>query len=319
MGNWVGVVTNAGAELLNAWAGGSSLSVYAATAGTGTVAAASLAAQTALANQKQTVSIVSKSIADDADGLKIQVQITAPTAGYTLNQIGLWAKVDNGAGKLLALYQNTDGISVPAASTSSDFAYTFYGYLTVSNAASISVTIDTSATATMSAVQAAIVEATAELRPIIATTAPTITTAGAVGQAYIDTATSRIWRCTAASSGAYTWEPLLNVLTGAAAPTITTAGMVGQKYINTKTTDVYICKKASPDTGTYVWAEIITSGNIGAQYVGYADVAQNAYYARNPIGLTTHGLRNEYFIAKDEYDSTKHAPTAEGEICWLYG
>ena len=318
MGNWVGVVTNAGAELLSAWAEGSTLSVYAATAGTGTVAEASLAAQTALTNQKQSVSIISKSVADDADGLKIQVQITAPTTAYTLNQIGLWAKVDNGAGKLLALYQNSDGISIPTASASPDFAYTFYGYISVSNAGSISVTIDTSATATMSAVQAAIAEATAGLKPIIATTAPTASTAGVVGQAYIDTAASRIWRCTAANNGAYTWDPLTNVLTGTAAPTTSTAGALGQKYINTKAGDVYICQKASPAEGTYAWKKIITSDNIGSQIVGYADVANVAYSARTPQGLKTPCLRNMYFIAKDAYTDS-NAPTVEGQICWLYG
>ena len=107
MAKWTGVVTNKGAELLAAWAEGTTLNIYSAAAGTGTVAEAAMIAQTALAGQKQAASIVSHSKADGATGLKIQLQITAPPAGYTLNQFGIWAKVGSGEGKLLALFQNS--------------------------------------------------------------------------------------------------------------------------------------------------------------------------------------------------------------------
>ena len=61
MAKWTGVVTNKGAELLAAWAEGTTLNIYAAAAGTGTVAEAAMIAQTALAGQKQAASIVSHS------------------------------------------------------------------------------------------------------------------------------------------------------------------------------------------------------------------------------------------------------------------
>ena len=97
MAKWTGVVTNKGAELLAAWAEGTTLNIYSAAAGTGTVAEAAMIAQTALAGQKQAASIVSHSKADGATGLKIQLQITAPSTGYTLNQFGIWAKVSSTA------------------------------------------------------------------------------------------------------------------------------------------------------------------------------------------------------------------------------
>ena len=206
MAKWTGVVTNKGAELLAAWAEGTTLNIYSAAAGTGTVAEAAMIAQTALAGQKQAASIVSHSKADGATGLKIQLQITAPSTGYTLNQFGIWAKVGSGEGKLLALFQNSEGIDVPSASDSPDFVYTFYGLIMISNTGSISVTVDASAVVTTATMQAAIAAAIADIpRPIIGTTPPTTSTVGVVGQEYIDKTNKRVWYCTVAEATGYTW------------------------------------------------------------------------------------------------------------------
>lgn len=207
MAKWTGVVTNKGAELLTAWAEGTTLNIYSAAAGTGTVAEAAMIAQTALAGQKQAASIVSHSKADGATGLEIQLQITAPSTGYTLNQFGIWAKVGSGEGKLLALFQNSEGIDVPSASDSPDFVYTFYGLIMISNTGSISVTVDASAVVTTATMQAAIAAAIADIpAPIIGTTPPTTSTVGVVGQEYIDTAAKLVYHCTAAAATGYTWE-----------------------------------------------------------------------------------------------------------------
>ncbi len=207
MAKWTGVVTNKGAELLAAWAEGTTLNIYSAAAGTGTVAEAAMIAQTALAGQKQAASIVSHSKADGATGLKIQLQITAPSTGYTLNQFGIWAKVGSGEGKLLALFQNSEGIDVPSASDSPDFVYTFYGLIMIFNTGSISVTVDASAVVTTATMQTAIAAAIADIpQPIIGTAPPTTSTVGVVGQEYIDTAAKLVYHCTAAAATGYTWE-----------------------------------------------------------------------------------------------------------------
>lgn len=207
MAKWTGVVTNKGAELLAAWAEGTTLNIYSAAAGTGTVAEAAMIAQTALAGQKQAASIVSHSKADGATGLKIQLQITAPSTGYTLNQFGIWAKVGSGEGKLLALFQNSEDIDVPSASDSPDFVYTFYGLIMISNTGSISVTVDASAVVTTATMQAAIAAAIADIpQPIIGTAPPTTSTVGVVGQTYIDTAAKLVYHCTGAAATGYKWE-----------------------------------------------------------------------------------------------------------------
>lgn len=260
MAKWTGVVTNKGAELLAAWAEGTTLNIYAAAAGTGTVAAAAMIAQTALAGQKQAASIVSHSKADGATGLKIQLQITAPSTGYTLNQFGIWAKVGSGEGKLLALFQNSEGIDVPSASDSPDFVYTFYGLIMISNTGSISVTVDASAVVTTATMQAAIAAAIADIpQPIIGTAPPTTSTVGVVGQEYIDTVAELVYHCTAAAATGYTW-------------------ISADKNL----------QDTKQDKST-----AITTSNIANQTVN------KAKYATDGVAVGTPALRNQYFVSAE--------------------
>lgn len=260
MAKWTGVVTNKGTELLAAWAEGTTLNIYSAAAGMGTVAEAAMIAQTALAGQKQAASIVSHSKADGATGLKIQLQITAPPAGYTLNQFGIWAKVGSGEGKLLALFQNSEGIDVPSASDSPDFVYTFYGLIMISNTGSISVTVDASAVVTTATMQAAIAAAIADIpQPIIGTTPPTTSTVGVVGQEYIDTAAKLVYHCTAAAATGYTW-------------------ISADKNLQDTKQDK---------------ATAITTSNIASQTVN------RAKYATDGVAVGTPVLRNQYFSSTE--------------------
>lgn len=263
MAKWTGVVTNKGAELLAAWAEGTTLNIYAAAAGTGTVAEAAMIAQTALAGQRQTASIVSHSKADGATGLKIQLQITAPSTGYTLNQFGIWAKVGSGEGKLLALFQNSEGIDIPSASDSPDFVYTFYGLIMISNTGNISVTVDASAVVTTSTMQAAIAAAIADIpQPIIGTAPPTTSTVGSVGQQYIDTAAKLVYHCTGAAATGYTW-------------------ISPDKELSDS-----IAAKQNASTA-------VNTSNIGSQTVN------KAKYATDTIAVGTPALRNQYFVSAE--------------------
>lgn len=260
MAKWTGVVTNKGAELLAAWAEGTTLNIYSAAAGTGTVAEAAMIAQTALAGQKQAASIVSHSKADGATGLKIQLQITAPSTGYTLNQFGIWAKVGSGEGKLLALFQKSEGIDVPSASDSSDFVYTFYGLIMISNTGSISVTVDASAVVTTATMQAAIAAAIADIpQPIIGTVPPTTSTVGVVGQEYIDTAAKLVYHCTGVAATGYTW-------------------ISADKNL----------QDTKQDKST-----AITTSNIASQTVS------KAKYATDGVAVGTPALRNQYFASAE--------------------
>lgn len=154
---WKGAITNSGSELLAQWTTGKTLTITRAAAGTGRVSEAAMLAQTALVSEKQTASILSSKTT--AQGQKLQLQVTPLAAGYSLNQFGIWAKLDGGEAKLIALFQtDTDaGVEIPGKSDVPDYVYTFYGLLEFANTGgTLQVTIDPSALATTAALAAAI-------------------------------------------------------------------------------------------------------------------------------------------------------------------
>ena len=154
---WKGVITNSGSELLAQWTAGKTLTITRAAAGTGRVSEAAMLAQTALVSEKQTVSILSNKTT--AQGQKLQLQVTPLATGYPLNQLGIWAKLDSGAARLIALFQtDTDaGVEIPSKTDVPDYVYTFYGLLEFSGSGgTLQVTIDASALVTAESMAAAI-------------------------------------------------------------------------------------------------------------------------------------------------------------------
>lgn len=154
---WKGVITNSGSELLAQWTAGKTLTITRAAAGTGRVSEAAMLAQTALVSEKQTASILSNKTT--AQGQKLQLQVTPLATGYPLNQLGIWAKLDSGAARLIALFQtDTDaGVEIPSKTDVPDYVYTFYGLLEFTGSGgTLQVTIDASALVTTESMEAAI-------------------------------------------------------------------------------------------------------------------------------------------------------------------
>jgi hypothetical protein len=147
---WLGVVTNAGKELLGGWLAGQTLQITRATGGSGTVREAALLAQTELVEQQQAASIVSYKTVEG--GSKIKLQFPAAEAAYQLNQIGIWGNV-GGADVLLALFQNAEGVLISSRAEFPDFAYTFYAVLAIGNEAALAVTVDAEAWVTIKTLQ----------------------------------------------------------------------------------------------------------------------------------------------------------------------
>lgn len=142
------VITNVGKTLLAQWAAGGTFNIDSAAAGTGTVNASLLMAQTALAAQKQALSIIKMDRIDG--GIRLQLQCTneAVSEEYKINQIGVWASLDGGASTLVAIFQDATGVSVPTHEDMPDYVFTFYAVLQMSNEGDITVNIDTSALVT---------------------------------------------------------------------------------------------------------------------------------------------------------------------------
>lgn len=151
------VVTNAGKALLQQWAGGGTLTIDGAKAGAGAVSQLNLINQTAVTQEKQTLSIISAKQVEG--GTQFHVQITAPDAGYTAKQIGIYGRLDGGDSTLIALYQDESGITVPSKDEMPDFVYAFYATIQVGNTGTLSVTLDTSALVTQATLTAAVAKA----------------------------------------------------------------------------------------------------------------------------------------------------------------
>ena len=146
---WIGVITNNGNDLLTRWVEGKKLTITRAAAGQGRVEQTAMLAQSALVNEKQAASIISNTPVEKGQRLKLQV--TAQTgAGYSLNQFGVWAALEEEDEKMIALFQtDTDiGVEIPSKDSMPDFAYTFYGLLTFSNQGTLTVNIDAAAVVT---------------------------------------------------------------------------------------------------------------------------------------------------------------------------
>lgn len=151
------VVTNAGKALLQQWAGGGTLTIDGAKAGAGAVSQLNLINQTAVTQEKQTLSIISAKQVEG--GTQFHVQITAPDAGYTAKQIGIYGHLGSGDSTLIALYQDESGITVPSKAEMPDFVYAFYATIQGSNTGTLSVTLDTSSLVTQATLTAAVAKA----------------------------------------------------------------------------------------------------------------------------------------------------------------
>lgn len=146
MASWNGVITNAGNQLLTEWVNEKTLNFDKAAAGSGTVPVAGMMGQTSLVSQKQEVSLVLGGSVEN--GVRLKLQVVAPTTGYTLNQLGIWASVTGGSSVMIALYQIEDGVPIPSKADAPEFLYTFYAVISVSNEGEWSITVDPSAVLT---------------------------------------------------------------------------------------------------------------------------------------------------------------------------
>lgn len=168
MGMWdSAVLTNSGLNLMAQWVDGAVLTIDKATAGEGTVNEAYLMGQTQLVAEKKQLSIVRQDRV--ANGVRIQMQCTNEGVAeeFTINQIGVWAHLNNGASVLLSIYQDDTGVLVPTNAEMPEYVFTFYAVLQVSNTGTLQVTLDASAVVTQGQLEAATAAIDAEIEKIV--------------------------------------------------------------------------------------------------------------------------------------------------------
>lgn len=140
MAHWNEVaVTAVGEGMLNDLLSGRRLTVLSAYGGTGETDPAELAALTDVAGERRRLELLDVENGLEGKTVKVQVSNEGVTEGYTIHQIGVFARVDGGEEQLLCVYQDRDqrdrrgGIEVPAQADCPAFLLEFYGFLKITN------------------------------------------------------------------------------------------------------------------------------------------------------------------------------------------
>lgn len=144
--SWSGVVTNQGQAILAALSQGShTLTIDTPKVGSGTTAPEDMREATALNNYvANAVFAGAKSV---SGGTQLKVQIgPAPSTAYACTEVGIYGHIDNESSVLISLHQDDgDGVSIPTAAASPDFAFGLFITLAVANDSSLSITVDPTA------------------------------------------------------------------------------------------------------------------------------------------------------------------------------
>lgn len=203
MTHWHDVaVTNDGVAMLNEMMAGHHLRLTSAYGGTGVVDAAMLGAQTGMVNQKQKLALIDEQDGPNGKTVTVQISSTGNSAEYLLRQIGVYAKLDmDGAEEKLLFLMQDEGVTVPAG-TEESFLLELYCTLRIGKDAKLTVNIDPSGIVTLQRLQATM----DQYRTLTGEGAPAATTAGTVGQHYMDTVARKEYVCVAAGDEEYVWE-----------------------------------------------------------------------------------------------------------------
>jgi hypothetical protein len=145
--------TALGSSMLTEALSGKRMTFTRAVGGAGTVQTAELPNATEVADQKQSLILASSEMTgegeDAAYKIKIQISNNGLQQGYTLHQIGIYAKLDDSDSDALAvIFQDDHGFEIQPEAAMNNFLMEFFGVLAISNTAQIYLTADPNAIAT---------------------------------------------------------------------------------------------------------------------------------------------------------------------------
>lgn len=145
--------TALGSSMLTEALSGKRMTFTRAVGGAGTVQASELPNATEVADQKQSLILASSEMTGEGDDaaykIKIQISNNGLQQGYTLHQIGIYAKLDDSDSDALAvIFQDDHGFEIQPEAAMNNFLMEFFGVLAISNTAQIYLTADPNAIAT---------------------------------------------------------------------------------------------------------------------------------------------------------------------------
>lgn len=155
--------TELGTAMLTEAMSGKRMTFTRAVGGAGTVATDDLPKATSVADQRQTLILADSAVDKEGDDtvyrLKVQISNKGVEQGYTLHQIGIYAKLDDSSSDaLVCIFQDDHGFEIVPEPAMSNLLLEFYGMVVISGTAQVTVTADPAAIATEAWVRKLLVE-----------------------------------------------------------------------------------------------------------------------------------------------------------------
>ena len=136
--------TDAGISMLLDAAAGKRLTITKAVSGTGLVDPDALASQTDVFGEQHACELLGISAVGqgDEEARHIKIRIPSATSTYTLRQIGIFGRQDDGEDTLLMLIQDERGVEIPGADENQEFELIFTAVLAISRSAKIALALN---------------------------------------------------------------------------------------------------------------------------------------------------------------------------------
>ena len=150
------VITNAGIELLKNALSGGTITVTAIKSGAGKVDVSALKSQTAVSSIKQSGTV--QGVTKTKETIKIGVLFSNAglSAGYSMTQLGIYAKGSTGSEVLFAISQSITGKEVPAESAMPSWSLAHNFYIKLNNDVTMTATVDPEGYVTFETMQTAL-------------------------------------------------------------------------------------------------------------------------------------------------------------------
>ena len=150
------VITNAGIELLKNALSGGTITVTAIKSGAGKVDVSALKSQTAVSSIKQSGTVQGVTKTNETIKIGVLFSNAGLSAGYSMKQLGIYAKGSTGSEVLFAISQSTTGKEVPAESAMPSWSLVHNFYIKLNNDVKMTATVDPEGYVTFETMQTAL-------------------------------------------------------------------------------------------------------------------------------------------------------------------
>lgn len=150
------VITNAGIELLKNALSGGTITVTAIKSGAGKVDVSALKSQTAVSSIKQSGTVQGVTKTNETIKIGVLFSNAGLSAGYSMTQLGIYAKGLTGSEVLFAISQSTTGKEVPAESAMPSWSLVHNFYIKLNNDVKMTATVDPEGYVTFETMQTAL-------------------------------------------------------------------------------------------------------------------------------------------------------------------